>query len=450
MISTFGKVRASKEAGSRTRRTKRLRRIMAIVQVAFEGSMSKSVKTSLLLLSFLILAFAVAGAAGVKTGSVNDGAYRQMSVYSEVLSRIRSDYVEDPNIGQVSDGALHGLLEALDANSSYLSADEYKQYKQLGQPVAGIDAAVSKRFGYGAVILVIPGGAADKAGLIAGDIVEALNEKSTREMSVAELNGLLGGPVGSIVNLMVVRMNKATPQKVSITREAVKYPPVTSKMLDGQIAYIRPEGFPKGRSQEIAARIHDFQKNGAKKLILDLRNSGDGDVAEGMATANLFLNHGQITYLEGQKYPRQSFAADPSKAIATLPLVIIVNHSTAGAAEIVAGAVLDNARGDVLGDKTFGTASVQKTIDLRDGGALILSVAKYYTPAGKAIQDAAITPNVLVADKAEDFIAPEDSDVTPDETEKPEPKKNQPDEQLRRAIEQLNKQDQKAAVASAS
>ena len=124
-----------------------------------------------------------------------------------------------------------------------------------------------------------------------------------------------------------------------------------------------------------------------------------------------------------------------------MPLVVIVNKSTAGAAEIVAGAILDNARGDVLGDKTFGAGSIQKTIDLQDGGALVLSIAKYYTPGGKAIQDVAITPNVLVADKADDFIAPEDSDITPDENEKPEPPKDQPDEQLRRAIEQLNKQE---------
>jgi carboxyl-terminal processing protease len=410
--------------------------------------MSKSVKTSLLLLSFLILAFAVAGAAGVKAGVGNDGAYRQMSVYSEVLSRIRSDYVEDPNIPQVSNGALHGLLEALDPSSSYLNPDEYKAYKQLGQSTASIGAAVSKRFGYGDVISVVPGGPADKAGLLAGDIVEALNDKSTREMSLAELNGMLGGQVGSIVSLSVVRPAKAQPEKISITREAVKYPSVSFRMLDGQIGYIRAEGFPKGRAQEIASQIRDLQKNGAKKLILDLRNSGDGDIAEGVSTANLLLNHGQIAYVEGQKYPRQSFTADPSKAISSLPLVVIVNKSTAGAAEIVAGAVLDNARGDVLGDKTFGAGSIQKTIDLQDGGALILSIAKYYTPAGKAIQDVAITPNVLVADKADDFIAPEDSDITPDENEKPEPKKNQPDEQLRRAIEQLTKQDQKVAAAA--
>jgi carboxyl-terminal processing protease len=408
--------------------------------------MSKSTKTFLLLVSFLILAFAVAGAAGVRAGNGGDGAYRQMQVFNDVLMRIRTDYVEEPNLPQVNNGALHGLLEALDPNSSYLSPEEYKRVKEMGNAQAGIGAAVSKRFGYGDVVSVIPGGPADKAGLVAGDIIEALDDKSAREISVAELNAMLGGAAGSVVNLSVVRMGKAQPEKIAITRGVVQYAPVIAKMLDGQIGYIRPDGFPKGRAQEIAARLKELEKNGAKKLVFDLRNSGDGEAQEGIATANLLLDHGLITRLEGQKYPKQEFNADPAKAICKLPLVVIVNKSTAGPAEVVASAVQGNARGEVLGDKSFGSGAVQKTIDMQDGGALILSVAKYYAPNGKAIADAAITPNVMVADAAEEYIAADDSDMQPDE--KAEPKKPQSDEQLKRAIEQLNKPAEVKAAAA--
>jgi len=167
-----------------------------------------------------------------------------------------------------------------------------------------------------------------------------------------------------------------------------------------------------------------------------LRNCAEGEESEGIGTANLFLNHGTITYLQGQKYPREAFNADPAKAITTLPLVVLVNKGTAGPAEIVAAAVLENARGDVVGDKTFGDGSVQKVMELKDGSALILSVAKYYSPTGKAIQDNAVTPNVLAADVDEDAAVPdEDENVVPaDEVKKPAP---QQDEQLDKAIQVL-------------
>src|SRR5205823_12478134 len=128
-------------------------------------------------------------------------------------------------------------------------------------------------------------------------------------------------------------------------------------------------------------------------------------------------NHGTITYLQGQKYPREAFNADPAKDVTTLPLVVLVNKGTAGPAEIVAAAVLENARGDVVGDKTFGDGSVQKLIELTDGSALILSIAKYYSPSGKAIQDAAVTPNVLVADSDDEAALPDDEDNGPVQTE---------------------------------
>jgi carboxyl-terminal processing protease len=214
-------------------------------------------------------------------------------------------------------------------------------------------------------------------------------------------------------------------------------------MVDEGVGYIKADALTKGKSQEIANLIKALQRQGAKKLILDLRNSGEGEVPEGIATANLFLNHGTITYLQGQKYPREAFAAEPSRAITNLPVVVLVTRGTAGAAEIVAAAILENARGDVVGDKTFGDGSVQKLIDLPDGSAVILSIAKYYSPSGKAIQDTAITPNVLVADTDDDAPLPdEDQDSNP--TDENKTKAPQQDEQLRKAIEVLKNRETKA------
>jgi carboxyl-terminal processing protease len=399
--------------------------------------MSKTTKLILLALSFLLATFVVAGGFGVKAKTNDDGSYRQLGVYSEVLSRIRTEYVEEPNIPAVTNGALHGLLESLDANSSYLDPTEYKEYKQRKEGKAGIGAAVSKRYGYAAVVAVIPGGPADKAEIASGDIIEAIEGKSTREMSLAEIDGRLAGTPGSVVNLSVVRPRRALPVKSAVTRAMVNPPPPTDKMLEDGIGYIKVDDFPKGRSQEIAGKLKALQKEGAKKIILDLRNSGNGEEDEGVATANLFLNHGTITYLQGQKYPKQIFNADPQKAVTSLPLVVLVNRGTAGPAEVVAASIMENARGDVIGDKTFGSGSIQKVIDMPDGAALILSVAKYYSPSGKAIQDTAITPNILVADANDDFISPDDDENAPDEAQQEKEKANQPDEQLNRAIQVL-------------
>jgi carboxyl-terminal processing protease len=238
------------------------------------------------------------------------------------------------------------------------------------------------------------------------------------------------------VNLSVVRARKAEPQKMSIIRDMVTIPPVTGKMLEDGIGYIKVDALTKGNAQEIAAKIKFLEKSGAKKLILDLRNTSEGEESEGVATANLFLNHGTITYLQGQKFPREAFNADPAKAITSLPVAVLVNKGTAGAAEIVAAAILENARGDVVGDKTFGDGSVQKTIDLPDGGALILSVAKYYSPSGKAIEDTAVTPNVLVADESDNVIS-DDEEQEPSTTEPEAKPKSTQDDQLHKAVDVL-------------
>jgi carboxyl-terminal processing protease len=325
--------------------------------------MSKRIKIFLLVVSTLMVLFTVAGGLGVRA-SGGDGAYRQLQVYDEVLTRIRSEYVEEPNMTQVTDGALHGLLESLDANSSYLTPAEYKSYKE----------------------------------------------------------------------------HKASAK----AREAVKIPPASFRMMDDGVGYIKVDALPKGMSQEIATQMKSVQRAGAKKLVLDLRNVSEGEESEGIALADLFLSKGTITYLQGQKYPRENFTADPQKTLWTGPLVVLVNRGTAGAAEIAAAAILDNARGDVVGDKTFGVGSVQKLIEIPDGSALILSVAKYYSPSGKAIQDAAVTPNVVVADASDDSVSPDDDNAAPEE----EPKKEAPKEdlQLQKALETLKKGAQKAEM----
>jgi carboxyl-terminal processing protease len=408
--------------------------------------MSTKLKVTVIASSLAMLLFTIVGEFVHVRASSNDGAYRQLSVYSEVLSRIRLEYVEEPNIAGVTDGALHGLLESLDANSSYLSPEEYKHYETMKSGgKADIGAAVSKRFGYAAVVAIIPGGPSEKAGIENSDIIESIEGKSTHDMSLAEIHSMLSGEVGSTLNVAVVRPRHAEPQKIVITRDVVVIPPVSEKMLGDNVGYIQVDAFPEGKSQEIADKIRDLQRQGAKKLVLDLRNSASGLESEGVATANLFLDHGTITYLQGQKYPREAFNADPAKDITKLPVAVLVNRGTAGPAEIVASAILENARGDVVGDKTFGDGSKTRLFEMPDNSALILSVAKYYTPGGKAIQDTAVTPNVLVADSTADDdggLPDEDQQATPEEKKEAKPK-SQTDDQLNKALEVLKNRDAK-------
>lgn len=400
--------------------------------------MSKKIQVIVLSSSMLIIALALVSGLGVHASSNSnaDSVYNHIEVYSEVLHRVRSEYVEEPNISTVTSGALHGLLESLDADSSYLSPAEYKAFKQTkADGKAGIGATISKRFGYAAVIAVTPGGPADKAGINPGDILETVNGRSTHDMSLAAVKTELAGDPGSRLECVLIRTRKIEPQKITIVRELVNPPAVQEQMLADNVGYIKALALTKGKAQDIAAKVKSLQGKGAKKLILDLRNDSEGNEDEGVAVANLFLNKGLIATLQGQKYEKVTYNADPQKKITDLPLAVLVNRGTFGSAEIVAAAVLDNQRGDVVGDKTFGEGSVQKVIEVPDGSALILSVAKYYTPNGKVIQDTGITPNIQVA-AGDDLAAltDDDGDGTPDEPQKPQPKE---DDQLRRAIDVL-------------
>jgi carboxyl-terminal processing protease len=408
--------------------------------------MSKKIQVLLLTSSMLIIAFVLIGSLGVHASgasSSGDVTLKHIGVYSEVLYRVRAEYVEEPNMSAVTNGALHGLLESLDADSSYLTPAEYKVFKQKKTDgKAGIGATISKRFGYAAIISVIPGGPADKAGLNAGDIIETVEGLSSHDLSLAAVKSHLAGEPGSRLELIIIRTRKIEPQKITVVRDVVSLPAVQEQMMADNVGVIKALVLTKGKAAEVAEKIKSLQKKGAKKLVLDLRYNSEGDEEEGVAVANLFLGKGTIGSLQGQKVDKVTYTADPQKKITDLPLAVLVNRGTAGAAELVASAILDNARGDVLGDKTFGEGSVQKLIEVPDGSALILSIAKYYTSNGKVIQDTGITPNILVASN-DDVVAISDDD---DSTSTEEPQKAQPkeDEQLRRAIEVLKTKTQKS------
>lgn len=391
--------------------------------------MLNRLKFSIVICSTFLTALLVIGAVMGDSSSA-DGAYRQLSVYTEVLSRIKSDYVEEPDVKLVTRGALQGLLESLDPYSCYLTADQYKEYekRKAGNQEGGLGLVISKRFGYVLVLGTLPGSPAAKAGLLVGDLVEAVDGKATRELPLPLIQNMLTGPTGGNVTLVVRRSRRAEePQELALTRTAVAMPPVTHRLLPDKVGYIEVRALPAGKTADVSRSVRELVGQGAERLILDLRNNAFGDHQEGVKLANLFVDNGVLAYLEGQKFPRKDFNAEPRQTVSHLPLVVITNRATAGAAELAAAAIVDRNRGQIVGEKTFGLGSEQKTIRMEDGAALILSVAKYHRPSGKAIQDGGINPTVLVSET--------DVELSPDEDNAPPPVSPQEDELLKKAIE---------------
>ncbi len=381
--------------------------------------MPKSVKLALLSLSVLLILaiFLGVNARGVSAAGmdVQQGAYKQIDVYGQVLQYIQSDYVEDPNMTVVTSGSLRGLLESLDADSSYLSPADYKAYKADTVGKAQVGLNVSKRFGYAVVVSAVPNSPAEKANLTDGDILEAIDGRDTRDISLAMIERMLAGAPGSKLTLAVVRPSKAAPDKIDLTRAVISQPAVMDTAYEnGSILDLRPELLDREHVNAVEAKLKAAGKNGgAKKVILDLRDVSGDDMKEGIRLANLFLSSGTIATLEGQRFPKQTFTAEASKAIdPSTPMVVLVNRGTAGAAELAAAAIADNKRGDLVGEKTFGEGGEQRTFDLPDGGAVILTIAKYASPSGKTFESEGVTPSVLVASSLnDDQAAEEDASV---------------------------------------
>lgn len=380
--------------------------------------MNRAARISIVAVSVVI--FCYAGLGHVLGRSTDDKAYKSLTVYGEVLQKIQQDYVDDPNMHTVTAGSLHGLLESLDPQSSYLTPREYDEYKKKlrnsGTGETGL--TLSKRYGYVIVLSVLPDSPGTKAGVRSGDIFESIGGFTTRDMSVGQALNLLSGQPGTGIKVAVIRRGKATPDEVDLVREKLATPKIIVQKADPDILVLRLPSLDEGRADEVRNRLLDAEKQGVRKVIVDVRECGRGPVSEAISLARLFVPSGTITTLRGQTVSAQVFSAEPKQVVWRNTVSVLIDATTSGAAEVFASAIVANHRGDVVGERTFGLASEQKLITMDDGAALILTVANYYNPGGKSILEEGITPTEIVR------AVPEDSDSGDDDAApSPEPQK---------------------------
>lgn len=392
---------------------------------------------------------------------VND-ATAQLRIVESVLQHIQNDYVDDPNMEKVRLGALRGMAGGLDPYSAYLTPEQVKAYeagKTSNKP--GIGAEYSQFQGYVYVISTIKGGPADKAGIKSGDVIEYIDSKATRDISLYDAKQLLIGDAGSTVALRVLRAGEKA-QTIRVNRGTYAIPKVESRIEGGKIGVIKVFSLEDGESNDIRSAVSSLTKQGAQKIVLDLRGVSAGTLAEGVAVANLFIKDGEIAKVIGRESKVQSsFNADASKVVFDGGLAVLTDSGTAGAAEVVAAAILDKKRGEVVGERTFGAGTEQKLFPLSSGGAYLLTVAKWASPSSAPFlgDDRATTgvkPSIEV--KRPDTPEPLDVDAlvtppdgtaptaSPSPTPKPTAPKSTEDVQLKKALEILT---EKAAAAKA-
>lgn len=410
--------------------------------------MNRAARIGVLFVSAII--FCYAGLGHVLGRTSDDKAYKSLTVYSEVLQKIQQDYVDEPNLHLVTTGSLHGLLESLDPQSSYLTPREFTEYKQKQAANAVGDAGLtlSKRFGYVIVISVLPDSPGEKAGIHSGDILESVAGFTTRDMSVGQAMNFLHGQPGTGVKVGVIRRGRADPDEVDIVREKLSPEKLVSQKVDPDILALRLPSLNPGRAEEIRARLLEADKQGIHKVVLDLRECGRGPVSEAISVARLFVPSGTLATLKGQTITTQVFSADPSKVVWKGPVSVLIDATTSGAAEVLASAIEANHRGDVVGERTFGLASEQKLITLNDGAALFLTVGNYYSSSGKSILAEGVVPSEVVSASADDDsdAADDSSDSADAQKELTPPRPLSPEDPIfRKALELLKTPQKKAA-----
>ena len=346
----------------------------------------------------------------------------QLRIFESVLQHIQNDYVDEPNMEKVRAGALRGLAYGLDPYSTYLTPEQVKDFSETeknGQ--VGIGAELSQVASYLYVIAPTKGSPADVAGVRAGDIIEYIDTKATRDISLYDAKQLLNGAPGTEVKLRILRAN-SRPLTLTVKRAAFKTPASEGKMEAGRIGVLRINSLAQGESADVKTRVQDLMKQGAQKIVIDVRATAGGSITEAAAVANLFIKEGIIAETIGREGKvLKTFTADPKNAIFAGPLVVLIDGGTAGAAEVLASAMLERNRGQVVGEKSFGAGAEQQLFTLRGGDGLLLTTVKWASASGKPFlgEDRArsgVTPSVEVKrPEIAETIDPEDLSDSDDE-----------------------------------
>ena len=336
---------------------------------------------------------------GVSKTVSKEDEYSYLKLFSDVLKIVKENYVKEPNIKDLIYGALNGMVSSLDPFSAFFPPDKYKEFMQETEgEFGGIGIEISMEKGRPIVVSPIEGTPAYRAGLRAGDIIIAVDGEDTFGKSLLEIVRKIRGKPGTKVVLTIMRKGAEKPFKVEITRAIIRIESVKWTRYE-DLGYIKIIQFQHNTARDLKRAVRDLLSQGVKGLILDLRNNPGGLLSEAVRVSDVFLAEGKlVVYTKGRGGEEDKYyAKEPPIVPESMPLVVLINKGSASASEIVTGALKDHGRATIVGEKSFGKASVQNIIPLEDGSALKLTVAYYYTPKGNLIHKEGITPDVKVA-----------------------------------------------------
>jgi carboxyl-terminal processing protease len=321
--------------------------------------------------------------------------------FSDIFARIKTDYVEDVDDKTLLEHAIRGMLSGLDPHSTYLSPDEYKELK-IGTTgkFGGLGIQVGMEDGFVKVISPIDDTPAFHAGLESGDLIIRLNDKSVKGMTLNDAVKIMRGDPGTDIKLTVIREGADRPLPFTVTRDIISVKSVKSRILEPDYGYIRISNFQSKTARDLVSEISNLKKENEtelKGLVLDLRNNPGGVLSAAADVSDAFLDEGKLVFTKGRVENSEfEFNAKPGDIMNGLPVVVLINGGSASASEIVAGALQDHHRAVIMGSKSFGKGSVQTIQELRSGGAVKITTARYFTPSGRSIQGEGITPDIIL------------------------------------------------------